>query len=120
MAEPTEARWLLLIHQIPPKPDYLRVKVWRRLQRPGATAVKNSAYILPRSEQAQEDLQWVAREIAEGGGEASTCEARFVVHGADRIDQSRGASALEGEQRGSDGGDCVGRPGRLSCGSRTT
>ena len=78
MAEPSEARWLLLIHQIPPKPNYLRVKVWRRLQRLGAAAVKNSVYVLPRSEQAQEDLQWVAREIVEGGGDASICEARFV------------------------------------------
>jgi len=78
VAEPSEARWLLLIHQIPPKPNYLRVKVWRRLQRLGAAAVKNSVYVLPRSDQAQEDLQWVAREIVEGGGEASICEARFV------------------------------------------
>jgi len=78
VVEPTEARWLLLIHQIPPKPNYLRVKVWRRLQRLGAAAVKNSVYVLPMSEQAQEDLQWVAREITEGGGEASICEARFV------------------------------------------
>jgi hypothetical protein len=78
VAEPTEARWLLLIHQIPPKPNYLRVKVWRRLQRLGAVAVKNSVYVLPKNEQAQEDLQWVAREIVEGGGEASICEARFV------------------------------------------
>jgi hypothetical protein len=74
----TEPRWLLLIHQIPPKPNYLRVKIWRRLQRLGAAAVKNSVYVLPRSDQAQEDFQWVAREIAEGGGDASICEAHFV------------------------------------------
>jgi hypothetical protein len=73
-----EPGWLLLIHQIPPKPNYLRVKIWRRLQGLGAVAVKNSVYVLPRSEQAREDLQWVSREIAEGGGEASICEARFV------------------------------------------
>jgi len=73
-----EPRWWMLIHQIPPKPSYLRVKVWRRLQRLGAVAVKNSVYVLPRSEQAQEDFQWVAREIVEGGGDASICEARFV------------------------------------------
>ena len=24
--------WLLLIHQLPAKPAYLRVKIWRRLQ----------------------------------------------------------------------------------------
>src|SRR3989338_3466799 len=73
-----EGRWLLLIHQIPPKPNYFRVKIWRRLQRLGAVAVKNSVYVLPKSDQAQEDFQWVLREIAEGGGEASLCEARFV------------------------------------------
>src|SRR5260221_4218250 len=78
MPESAEARWLLLIHQVPPKPNYLRVKVWRRLQRLGAVAVKNSVYVLPRSDQAQEDFQWVAREIAERGGDASICEARFV------------------------------------------
>ncbi len=75
---PAEDRWLLLIHQIPPKPNYFRVKIGRRLQRLGAVALKNSVYILPRNEQAQEDFQWIAREIVEGGGEASVCDAHFV------------------------------------------
>jgi hypothetical protein len=76
--EAIEPRWLLLIHQIPPKPSYLRVKVGRRLQGLGAVAVKNSVYVLPRSDQALEDFQWVRREIVGGGGDASVCEARFV------------------------------------------
>ncbi len=75
---PEGARWLLLIHQIPPKPSYFRVKIWRRLQRLGAVAIKNSVYVLPRSDQAQEDFEWVRAEISEGGGDASMCEARFV------------------------------------------
>ena len=78
MAESNEERWLLLIHQIPPKPDYFRVKIWRRLQRLGAVAIKNSVYVLPKNEQTQEDFQWVLREIVESGGDASLCEARFV------------------------------------------
>jgi hypothetical protein len=78
MAESNEERWLLLIHQLPPKPHYFRVKVWRRLQRLGAVAIKNSVYVLPKNDQTQEDFQWVVREIIEGGGEASLCEARFV------------------------------------------
>jgi hypothetical protein len=40
--------------------------------------VKNSVYVLPRSDQAQEDFQWVLREVVEAGGDASLCEARFV------------------------------------------
>jgi hypothetical protein len=71
-------KWLLLIHQIPPKPGYLRVKVWRRLQRLGSVAIKNSVWALPRSEAAHEDLQWTMREIVAGGGDASLVEARFV------------------------------------------
>jgi len=78
MNKSNEERWLLLIHQLPPKPDYFRVKIWRRLQRLGAVAIKNSVYVLPKNEQTQEDFQWVLREIVEGGGEASLCEARFV------------------------------------------
>src|SRR6267378_6634118 len=70
--------WLLLIHQIPPKPSYFRVKIWRRLQRLGAVGIKNSVYALPSSEQAHEDFNWVLREIVEGGGDASLVEARLV------------------------------------------
>jgi hypothetical protein len=78
MNDSNEGRWLLLIHQLPPKPDYFRVKIWRRLQRLGAVAIKNSVYVLPKNDQTQEDFQWVLREIVEGGGDASLCEARFV------------------------------------------
>jgi hypothetical protein len=78
MAEFSDQRWLMLIHQLPPKPDYFRVKIWRRLQRLGAVAIKNSVYVLPKNDQTQEDFQWVLREIVEGDGEASLCEARFV------------------------------------------
>ncbi len=71
-------RWLLLIHQLPPKPAYFRVKVWRRLQGLGAVAIKSSVYALPMNEEMQEDFEWLLREIEEGGGEGSLCEARLI------------------------------------------
>jgi hypothetical protein len=71
--------WLLFIHQIPPKPDYLRVKVRRRLQRVGAVALKNSVYVLPSSDEAREDLEWLMREIVADGGEATICAARMLA-----------------------------------------
>jgi hypothetical protein len=70
--------WLMLIHQVPNSPGYLRVKIWRRLQKIGAISVKNAVYVLPRSDQATEDFHWIAREIMESGGDASVCEATFV------------------------------------------
>ena len=69
---------MLLIHQIPPTPAYLRVKVGRHLARLGAVAIKNSVYALPRNDESQEDLQWVLREILKGGGDGSIVEARFI------------------------------------------
>ena len=71
--------WLVLFHQIPLKPDYLRVKVRRRLLRMGAVALKNSVYVLPRSDDGLEDFQWLRREIVADGGDAMICEAGFVA-----------------------------------------
>lgn len=62
--------WLLLIHHIPPKPGYLRMKAARQLANLGAVALKNSVYILPDSPGGREDFQWLARQIEEGGGRA--------------------------------------------------
>ncbi len=76
--DPPGARWLLLVHQLPAKPPYLRVKVWRRLQGLGAVSVKNSVYALPADEQTLEDFQWLLREIEQGGGEGMICEASLV------------------------------------------
>src|SRR5712671_1402594 len=70
--------WLLLIHQLPAKPAYLRVKIWRRLQGIGAVAVKNAVHALPMNEGTQEDFEWLLREIVEGGGEAFLCDARLM------------------------------------------
>lgn len=78
MPQSATNRWVLLIHHIPPRPDYFRVKVGRRLHRLGAVAIKNSVYVLPRTDDTVEDFQWQSRDIVAGGGEASVCEANFV------------------------------------------
>jgi hypothetical protein len=73
-----EQRWLLLIHQLPSRPSYFRVKIWRRLQSLGAVGVKSAVYALPASAETQEDFEWLLKEIVEGGGEAMVCEARLI------------------------------------------
>jgi hypothetical protein len=80
---PREPRWLLLVHQLPSSPAYLRVKVWRRLQRIGAVALRAAVYVLPVGEQTLEDFQWLSRQIVADGGEATLCEASFVEGAAD-------------------------------------
>jgi hypothetical protein len=92
--------WLLLIHQLPAKPAYLRVKIWRRLQGLGAIALKNAVHALPMNEETQEDFEWLLREIVEGGGEAFVCEARLIDGLSDEevrrlLDQARDADYRE-------------------------
>jgi hypothetical protein len=53
-------RWLLLIHQLPTKPAYFRVKIWRRLQSIGTVAVKSTVYALPANAETGAK-RWCAR-----------------------------------------------------------
>ena len=77
----------MLIHRIPSRPLYLRAKMRQRLAAVGAIAVKNSVYLLPRGTETLEDLQWIAQEIAAGGGEAHLIAGDFV-------DAAAGAAAV--------------------------
>lgn len=70
--------WLVLVYQFPQGAGARRVKVWRRLQSIGAIAIKNSVYVLPRSEQSQEDFEWLLAELIESGAEAALLESQFI------------------------------------------
>src|ERR687895_233096 len=75
--------WMLLIHQLPPKPTSLRVRTWRKLQKLGAVSIKNSVYILPFNEKTHEDFQWLRQEIESAGGEATVFRAGSVEGATD-------------------------------------
>lgn len=63
--------WLLLVHELPARPSNVRVKTWRRLQKLGALAVKDSVYVLPNNPQAREDLEWIKKEVESMKGQAT-------------------------------------------------
>jgi hypothetical protein len=94
-----EQRWYLLIHQLPPKPLYLRAKIRQRLDRVGALPLKNSVYVLPRTDEGLEDLQWIAEEAIAGGGEAFVCESGFAfgIKSEDLVEKFRRARAADFE-----------------------
>jgi hypothetical protein len=74
----TTESWLLLMHQLPPKADSFRVKIWRNLQKIGALQIKNSVYVLPVTAENQERFEKVVHEINAGKGDAFLCQTRFV------------------------------------------
>jgi hypothetical protein len=75
--------WILLVHQLPARPTNLRVRIWRKLQKLGAVAIKNSVYVLPANEKTREDFQWLKQEIESAGGEAAVFQAGSVQGATD-------------------------------------
>jgi hypothetical protein len=73
------ARWLVLVHQLPAKPAYARVKVWRRLRDIGAISLKHSVYILPLTSEARALFIQLLREIERDGGDGLLTEADLVA-----------------------------------------
>src|SRR5215831_16589276 len=90
--------WLLFLHQLPPKPDYMRVKVHRRLKGLGAALVKNTVYVLPNTDETLEDFQWLREEIV---AEASFIEgiSNEEVHAMIESARSEGADAERSDGR---------------------
>ncbi len=77
-AQQAARRWLLFIHQLPPKASNLRVRTWRRLQQLGAVAIKQAVYALPDTPNTREDFEWLKAEVKASGGGASVFAADHV------------------------------------------
>lgn len=83
MAANEPSNWLALLHQLPAKPPYLRVKIWRRLQAIGAVPLKNAVHVLPRNEGSEAAFRALLDEIVTSGGEATLLEGRLLAGQSD-------------------------------------
>lgn len=67
-------KWLFLVHQVQTKNSRERVKIWRLTKKIGAVLYRNSVYVLPYSEERNEDMHWLCEQIRDSKGEASVFE----------------------------------------------
>src|ERR1700739_1015835 len=74
----TSVSWLFLLFNLPAKHASERVKVWRRLEKFGAGQLKTSTYVLPDEPAHYERFQWLAKEIEDGGGEATLVRVKDI------------------------------------------
>jgi len=63
-------KWLVLTWRLPATSSTPRVATWRSLQKLGAVTLTPGAAILPYSEHLLEQLEWIAEDIVERGGDA--------------------------------------------------
>ena len=71
--------WLLLHYKLPNKPSALRVYIWRKLKRLGAILLHDSVWVLPDLPRTAEQIQWLAAEIEERGGNAFYWRANSLL-----------------------------------------
>jgi hypothetical protein len=63
--------WVLLSYRLPRDPSTPRIGVWRKLRRLGVAQLSDGLVALPLDARAREQLEWIADEVAEHGGEAT-------------------------------------------------
>src|SRR5215468_3117618 len=63
--------WVLLCYRIPREPSTPRITVWRKLRRLGVAQLADGLAALPADARTREQLEWIADEVTEAGGEAS-------------------------------------------------
>jgi Protein ChrB, N-terminal len=61
----------LLAYRLPREPSTPRSALWRKLRRLGAAQVLDGLAALPLDARNREQLEWLADEVSEAGGEAT-------------------------------------------------
>ncbi|MER7003798.1 Chromate resistance protein ChrB [Dactylosporangium sp. NPDC000555] len=63
--------WVMLCYRLPREPSTPRITVWRKLKRLGVAQLADGLVTLPADARTREQVEWIADEIVEAGGEAS-------------------------------------------------
>jgi len=63
--------WVLLAYRLPRVPSTPRSAVWRKLKRLGVAQLGDGLVALPADPRTREQLEWIAEEVTDHGGEAT-------------------------------------------------
>lgn len=85
--------WVLLAYRLPREPSTPRISVWRKLNRLGVAQLVDGLVALPADARTKEQLEWIAEEVLEAGGEATV----WVARPGSSADERRLASRMSDE-----------------------
>jgi len=91
--------WVLLAYRMPRDPSTARVAVWRKLRRLGVVHLVDGLVGLPADARTREQLEWVAEEVTEAGGEATVWLGRPGSRAQERMLAERMAEVVRTEYR---------------------
>src|SRR5881409_4047996 len=91
--------WVLLAYRLPRDPSTPRSALWRKLRRLGAVQVLDGLAALPLDARNREQLEWLADEVVEAGGEATIWVGELGSAAQERELASRMAEAVAADYR---------------------
>jgi hypothetical protein len=62
--------WVLLAYKLPREPSTPRIALWRALRRLGVAQIIDGLVALPADGRTREQLEWLADDVIEAGGQA--------------------------------------------------
>jgi uncharacterized protein YdbL (DUF1318 family) len=68
--------WVLLSYRLPREPSTPRITLWRKLKKLGVAQLADGVVALPADARTREQLEWLAEEVIESGGQAGVWLAR--------------------------------------------
>ncbi|MEW6472813.1 MAG: Chromate resistance protein ChrB [Actinomycetota bacterium] len=92
-------KWVFLVYRLPREPSTPRIALWRGLRRLGVVQVADGVVALPLDARTKEQLEWLAEEVTEAGGEAGTWIAEAGSIAQERALAERMAQAVAEEYR---------------------
>ena len=61
----------MLVYRLPREPSTPRITLWRKLRRLGVAQIMDGVVALPAGGEAREQLEWLAEEVVQAGGDAT-------------------------------------------------
>jgi hypothetical protein len=91
--------WVLLAYRLPREPSTPRSSLWRKLRRLGAAQVLDGLAALPFDARNREQLEWLAEEVVEAGGEATIWVGELASAAQERELATRMAETVAADYR---------------------
>jgi len=91
--------WVLLAYRLPREPSTPRSALWRKLRRLGAAQLLDGLAALPLDARTREQLEWLADEVVEAGGEATIWIGELASLAQERELATRMADAVAADYR---------------------
>ena len=90
---------MLLAYRLPREPSTPRSALWRKLRRLGAAQVLDGLAALPLDARNREQLEWLADEVVEAGGDATIWIGELASTTQERELAARMADAVAADYR---------------------